>query len=304
MYDALIIGGGPAGLAAAVYFARQKISFVLLTQEVGGKVIWSSDVENYLGFHLLDGSELVKKFQAHLQDYAGTFEIKEGEPVQVLEPFEHGFRALTTRGTYTARAVLIATGAQSRKLNVPGEQELFGHGVTYCATCDAPLFAGKCVHVIGGGNSAMDAALLAEKYASHVTIVSLHAELAGDTGMKKRCLESKKISVLGETRTTRFDGVKQLTGIGLIGPDGAERVELTDGAFIEIGLAPVSQFIECVAKNKNGEIIVDKQNRTSVPGIVAAGDVTDIGARQIAVAVGEGSKAALELLHYLQTTSV
>lgn len=302
MYDVVIIGGGPAGLAAAIYLARQKMKFAVIAGELGGKALWSSDIENYLGFHLMDGADLVKQFRKHLDDYSGTFDLKEGEKATGVELADKGFTVRTDVGSYPARAILVATGQENRRLDVPGETEFYGKGVTYCATCDAPLFSGRAVHVIGGGNSAMDAALFLEKYASRVTIVSVKPELTGDEGMKEKCLASAKIEFLPRTKTTRIVGDGFVTAIGLVGPDGAERLASTQGVFIEVGLVPISGFIDLVAKDRWGQIIVDKRNRASVAGIWAAGDVTDVTEKQIAVAVGEGSKAALDIIRHFRST--
>lgn len=302
MFDVIIIGGGPGGLAAAVYFARQKMKFAILTVDIGGQALLSSDVENYLGFHLLNGVDLVAKFREHLNGYEGQFELHEQEPARKVEKIDHGFRVTTDKGSYEAKALLVATGAKHRELKVPNEKEMYGKGLTYCATCDAPLFKDKKVYVIGGGNSAMDAALFLEKYTTGIVIVTINAELMGDDLMKSRVLKSPNISVLYSTKTTKIVGTARVEGIGLVGPDGAERVEKTDGVFIEIGVVPVSDFIDIVAKDKWGQIIVDKRNKTSVDGIYAAGDVTDVTEKQIAVAVGEGSKAALEIINYLHST--
>jgi alkyl hydroperoxide reductase subunit F len=271
---------------------------------VGGKALWSSDVENYLGFHLLDGVDLVKKFRDHLLDYKDAYELKEGELVTSVEKSDKKFIVFTATQKYETRAVLITTGEINRTLNIPGEKELTGHGVAYCAACDAPLCKDKIVYVIGGGNSAMDAAIFTAKYATHVTLVCQNAELAGDSVMKQTCLTSPAITVLTSTKTSKILGDTSVSGIGLVGSDGVERIEQTQWVFIEIGLTPVSQFIDSVAKNKWGEIVVDKHNQTSVPGIFAAGDVTDVTEKQISVAVGEGSKAALQLIKFLQTTPV
>jgi len=299
MLDAIIVGAGPAGMAAAVYMARQKLKFAILTNDVGGQTLLSDDVENYLGFHLLDGGELVKKFREHLKDYADQFELKEQEPVERIDGIAGGFRVVTPKGMYDTRTVLIATGTIHRTLNVPGERDLYGKGVTYCANCDAPLFRGKNVYVVGGGNSAMDAALFLEKYTMEITMVVLNPELMGDSILRAKIMGSKNIRVLSQTKTTKIVGTDHVTGIGLLGPDGEERTEPCDGVFIEVGLRPVSGFIDLVAKDKLGQIIVDKVNRTNVPGIFAAGDVTDITEKQISVAVGEGSKAALQLISYI-----
>ncbi len=303
MYDVIIIGGGPAGLAATVYLARQKLKFMLLTREVGGQTLLSSDIENYLGFHLIDGVSLVQQFRKHLEDYKDAFELHEGELVRKAEKLDGGFRVSTDKGAYESKALLIATGEKHRELNVPGEKELYGHGVTYCATCDAPLFGGKNVAVVGGGNSAMDAALFLEKYAAHVTLMTVNKELTGDSVMKKKCDTSPKISVIPNAKTTRILGAEknQVTGIEYQTPDAKLWTLQTEGVFVEIGLVPVSGFIDFVDKDKKGQIVVDKHNASSVPGIWAAGDVTDVTEKQIAVAVGEGSKAALGVIKWLQT---
>ncbi len=301
IYDAIIIGGGPAGMAAAVYLARQKLSFLILTGNVGGQTLWSSDVENYLGFHLLDGVDLVKRFREHLKDYRQQFELKEQELVTQIEKIEQRFRLTTARGIYDTRTILVATGAKHRELGVPGERALFGKGVTYCAACDAPLFAGKRVCIVGGGNSAMDAALFTEKYAKSVLLVSINTELQGDVVMQKKIQTSQRIRVLTSTRTEAIVGKDHVEGVQLVGKKGGVVTESVEGVFIEIGLEPVSQFVDWVMKDRWGQIVVDKHNATTVEGIWAAGDVTDITEKQISVAVGEGSKAGLSIIHYLQT---
>ncbi|MSR84994.1 FAD-binding protein [Candidatus Uhrbacteria bacterium] len=301
MFDCVIVGGGPAGLAAAVYLARQKLSFIIVTGDVGGQALWSDDVENYLGFHLMNGIELVNQFKKHLEDYKDYFALKEGEEASKIEKMEGGFRVATPQGLYETKTVLIATGTKHRVLGVPGEKELYGKGVTYCANCDSPLYKDKTVYVIGGGNSAMDAALFVEKYATRVVMVSVNAELQGDAVMKAKIAQSKKINVYLSTKTTKVMGSLIVTGIGLMGPDGKEYEEKTDGVFIEIGLAPVTGFIDFVAKDTHQQIIVDKMTATNVEGVWAAGDVTDVTEKQISVAVGEGSKGALAIIKYLQT---
>jgi NADH-dependent peroxiredoxin subunit F len=304
MYDVVIIGGGPAGMAAAVYFARQKMNFLLLGGEVGGKANWSSDVENYLGFHLLDGIELVKKFKQHLQDYKDSFTLREGELVTSVERSGTGFVVKTDADLYETKTVLIATGEENRKLNIPGEKEFYGKGVTYCAICDAPLFGGKRVYVIGGGNSAMDAALFLAKYAMQVTLVTVNAELSGDAVMKRRCVESDNITVLTKTKITGVFGTTFVEHIELVDESQKTYRVPCEGVFVEIGLTPVSGFIDFVQKDQWGQIVVDKHNATSAAGVFAAGDVTDITEKQIAVAVGEGSKAALAIIKYFQTSNI
>lgn len=301
MFDTFIVGGGPAGLAAAVYLARQKFSFALCTGNIGGQALLSDDVENYLGFHLMNGNGLVKHFQDHLQDYKDAFELKEGEEVRKIEKTDQGFRIKTDKADYETRTVLIGTGTKHRKLNVPGEDLLYGHGVTYCANCDSPLFKDKIVYVIGGGNSAMDAALFVAKYATKVGLVFVNPTLQGDETMQQKIKADPKMKLYPSTKTTRILGKEQVVGIELMGTDGKAFSEKTDGVFIEIGLQPITDFIDFVAKDRFQQIVVDKFNATNVEGIWAAGDVTDITEKQISVAVGEGSKAALSIIKYLQT---
>jgi len=304
MYDVIIIGGGPAGLAAAVYFARQKLKFLILTGHVGGQTIWSTDIEDYLGFHLLNGQALVKQFRDHLADYDGMYELHEGEHVTEIKKSEGIFQVISEKTSYESKSILIATGTKRRELGVIGEKEFYGKGVTYCATCDAPLFKGKKVFVIGGGNSAMDAALFAEKYASGVTVITINAELKGDAVMKSKIVANPRIRVLALTKTTKIVGNSFVSGIGYSGEDGIEHEESCEGVFIEIGLMPSTNFADIVEKDQWKQIVIDKRNKTSVPGIFAAGDCTDVADKQIGIAVGEGSKAALELIKYLQTSHV
>ena len=287
-------------MSAAIYFARQKLKVAMFTGDLGGQVVWSSDVENYLGLHQLTGVQLVQRFQKHLQEYRSLIDIHENEKVTSIGKSRHGFSLQTTKGSYEGKTVLIASGATHRTLGVPGERELSGRGVTYCATCDAPLYKAKRVFVIGGGNSAMDAALFAQKYATEVHLVTINKELMGDAVMKKSCLANTNIIVHTETKTVAFEGKMKLERIRFAGPKG-EFEERADGAFIEVGLMPNADFIDFVEKDQWGQIVVDKRNATNVEGVYAAGDVTDVTEKQISVAVGEGSKAALSVIKYLQT---
>ncbi len=300
-YEAMIIGGGPAGLAAAIYFARQKLAFIMIADAIGGQAAWSSDVENYLGFHLVDGMHLVDKFREHLNDYKDSFVLWEGQRIAELVAIEGGFRAKTEKGdTCDARTVLIATGEKHREIGAPGEKAFYGRGVTYCATCDAPMYAGKDTVVVGGGNSAMEAALLLEKYAKSVSIILVNDALKGDEMYKQRILSSKMIRVIPNAKTTRIFGDTFVNGLEYEMQGGAREILDVQGVFIEIGLVPASDFVSIVKKDKWNQILVNERNETSVSGIWAAGDVTNITEKQIAVAVGEGSKASLQLIKWLQ----
>lgn len=302
MYDSIIIGGGPAGMSAAVYMARRKLNFALLTGELGGQVLYSTEIENYLGIHEVTGVELLQKFQEHLEDYRKLFDIFEQEKATRVKQLNGGFQVFTEKNAYQTKTLLIATGAKHRKLKIPGEAELDGKGVTYCSTCDAPIYQGKTVAVVGGGNSAMEAALLAAEYSDQVHLLVLDAALKGEDALKQKVNASEKIRTHFNAKTTRILGEEAVTGVIFETEAGEETLEV-QGVFIEIGLVPVSGFIDFVEKNKKGEIIVDKMNRTSVEGVWAAGDVTDISEKQIAIAVGEGCKASLEIIRHLQKQS-
>lgn len=301
MLDSVIIGGGPAGLAAAVYLARQKVSFALITQIFGGNAIWSADVENYLGFHLLDGSHLVEKFREHLKDYEGMFQLIEGDQIATLEQIPGGFKLKTAKNVeLESKTVLIATGEKHRELNIPGEKAFYGRGVTYCATCDAPLYRGKDVVVVGGGNSAMEAAMFLEKYAKSVTILTVNEKLTGDAIYRKKIESSEQIRILTKAKASKILGDSFVSGLEYEQSDGTKKLLDVQGIFIEIGLIPVSDFVSFVKKSNGGEILVNEHNETNVNGVWAAGDVTNVTEKQIAIAVGEGSKAALRVIKWLQ----
>lgn len=303
MYDLVIIGGGPAGLAAAVYSARQRINFMLLTGNIGGQTAISADIENYLGFPSTNGVELSGFFEKHVTKY--KIDIKEGEMAADIQKKAVGFTVKTADGSYDTKTVLIATGKKPRKLGVPGEDRLDRKGISYCATCDAPIYDGKDVAVIGGGNSAMDAALLVSKYSKKVYIININPELRGDELMLENIGKSRSITVYNNSFTTEVIGEKNVTALKFRngGADKPEEILSVEGVFIEIGYVPSVDFDKLTEKNKWNEIVIHQENfttnLTSVPGIFAAGDVTDVPEKQILVAAGEGVKAVISIFKYL-----
>ncbi len=297
MYDSIIIGAGPAGMSAAIYMARQKLDFIILSKNIGGYVAQSSEVGNYLGFHLIDGNKLADKFEEHVNDY--DVEIRSPEEVVKIKKIKKGFKVKSDKDEYETKSVLIATGEKHRKLDVPGEKKLEGKGVTYCATCDAPLFKDKDIAIVGGGNSAMEAALFGAKYSDNVYIININKKLQGSKTLIKRVEDSDKIKIITKAETTEILGDDFVSGLKYK-KDGKEKELEVQGVFIEIGLIPVSDFVDIVKKNKKGEIITNKKNATGTKGIFAAGDVTDVTQKQIAVAVGEGCKAGLAIIKYVQ----
>ncbi len=296
MVDLIIIGAGPAGITAAIYAARKKMEVIVISEDVGGQAAVSGDIENYTGYQFITGPELAAKFEEHMR----KFDIisKENEKAVSLKKTGDIVKVSTSKGAYEARAVIIASGKRSKELNVPGENEFKNKGLTYCATCDAPLFLSKEVAIIGGGNSALDAALQLMRIARHVYIININPELGGDAIMRHKVLESSIVDVFNNARTTAVLGDKMVNAIR-IKQDEAERVLPVEGVFVEIGLKPNSEFTEGIEKNDFNEIKVNNRNETNISGIFAAGDVTDVPEKQIVIAAGEGSKAALSAFGYL-----
>lgn len=298
MFDSIVVGGGPAGMSAAIYLVRKKMKTLLISPDFGGQASKSSEIENYLGFESITGPELMQKFSAHTKKIG--VESKIGEEVKNIKKIDGGFAVITDSETYGTKSVILTCGKTPRALNVVGEEEYIGKGIGYCAVCDGPLFSGKVVSIIGGGNSALDAALETQKYASKVYILNKDADFQGDEIRKDKVKESEKIEILTQVETTGFFGEQFLKGIKYKDKSGKEVEILTDGAFIEIGWAPATESVKnLVALNPLKEIIIDVENRTNVPGIFAAGDVTNIKEKQIIVAAGEGAKAALNAWQYI-----
>lgn len=296
VYDLIIIGAGPAGITAAIYAARKKLNFLVITMNIGGQTAWSGDIENYTGYQFITGPELVAKFEEHMKSYG--IAVKEGEEVLNIASAGSIIKVTTNRAGYEATTVIIASGKVSRELGVAGEKEYKNRGLTYCATCDGPLFAGKDVAVIGGGNSALDAALQMVKIARHVYMINNTSALGGDAVMREKVEGSAIVTVINDAAVSEIMGEKMVSGIR-IKKGGKEESLAVQGVFVEIGLIPNSKFAKDIEKNQYGEIKVNDANETNMPGIFAAGDVTDISQKQIIIAAGEGSKAALAAFKYL-----
>ena len=303
MYDLMIIGGGPAGMTAAVYAARKKLNTLLLSKDVGGQVNWTLGIENYMGYQFIEGPELIHKFEEQVKQF--PLDVKIGEGVSSLSRIDGGFEARTDSGeTYQAKAAIVATGKRPRQLNVPGEEELKGRGVTYCAICDGPLFAGMKVAVIGGGNSALEAADDMVKVADHIYLVSV-TPLTGDQVLIDKVKGADNLTMFLEHEVLEITGEKFVDGIRIRDLKTTQERELeVGGVFVEIGLLPNSGLAKgIVTLNRPGEIEVNCGSETGVPGLFAAGDVTNVLEKQIVIAAGEGAKAALQAHRYLQRLS-
>ncbi len=302
MYDLIIVGGGPAGISASIYAARKKMNFLLVSRDIGGQVLTSGNIENYLGFSEVDGVQLVERMIEHMN----RFKISPlSDEVTAIEKMDKGFRLKTLSGkTLEARTLLLCTGSEHRKLGVPGEKEFTGFGVSYCYTCDAPFYRGKSVVVVGGGNAGFEAAEQLLQYAKHITIIELTDTLRADEILKEKVLSSDKVKVLLRHGVKEIKGDSQ-KGVTAVVLEDLERGEVyeypTDGVFVEIGLVPNTDIVENldVLRNDRKEIIVDCNNRTSEKGVYAAGDCTNVVAKQIITAAGEGAKALLSVYHDL-----
>lgn len=300
MYDVIIIGAGPAGLTAGIYCARKKLKTLILSRNIGGQTKRTWGVENYLGFTIISGPELVAKFQEHIKKF--DIKIKERTDIKKIGKKGKVFQIKTSRGkTYESKTVIVASGKIPKKLDIINESEYIGRGLTYCTTCDAPLFAKKDVAVVGGGNAALEAVLQLMEIAEKIYLIDIAEKLSGDEIMQEKIRVSKKVEILNNTEIKQIKGNSFLDQIIVQSRKTGKTREINiEGLFIEIGSTPSVDFIKDLVKlNKFNEIKIDKHNMTSVPGIFAAGDVTNVIDKQIIIAAGEGAKAALGAYNYL-----
>lgn len=302
IFDVIIIGAGPAGIAAAIYAVRKSLKVLILTKMVGGQAANSSEVENYPGFTMITGRDLAKQFRMELLNFENNgLWLKEGVEVVNLSGSAPEFTIETSDGQkYHGKTVLIASGRIPKPLGVPGEKELLGKGVASCVTYDSPFYKDKDVAVVGGGNSALDTVFALQKVARSITIINIGEQLQGDSMLLKNVTSSPKVKVLNNQQTLAILGDKAVGGIKIKdSKTNQEQVIPVSGVFVEIGWTPSTGFDKLTNKNDKGEIEVDEYGATSVPGVYAAGDVNNIRGEQIVIAAGEGAKAALKLAEYL-----
>ena len=312
IYDLIIIGGGPAGIAAGIYAARKKLKSLLITKDWGGQMTKATEIGNWPGTKKISGMDLIKQMSEHLREF--EIEIKEGKEVIDLDKKGDIFTVRDNDQAYEAKAVIIATGKIPRALNIPGEEEFKGKGVSFCATCDAPMFKDKAVAVVGGGNVGFATATDLLKYAKKIYILEFFPEMKGDSITKEKLKKTGKVEFILNAAVKEIKGKKlapyraEGSGSGfvesLIYEDRktSKDVELSvEGVFIAVGMMPKVGFAEkLVELNKIGEIVIDKDNYTKTLGLFAAGDITDIKYEQIVIAAGEGAKAALAATEYLK----
>ena len=300
MYELIIVGGGPAGMTAAVYAARKLLKTLLISSDIGGQVMWTNGVENYMGYQFIEGDELISKFQKQVNQF--PIDQKIGLKVTQIKQIDGGFEVISESGdNFQGKVVILASGKRPRRLNVTGEMELTGHGVTYCSICDGPEFSGQRVAVIGGGNSAIEAALDVVKVAEHVDMVSV-TPLTGDPIMIEKLSDADNLTIYTEQTTEKILGQNMVEGIVIkdLKTGSTKQLDVT-GVFVEIGLVPNSDMVKDLVKlNQVGEVPVNCACETEVPGFFAAGDVSTAPEKQIIIAAGEGAKAALQAHRYLR----
>jgi len=301
-YDVLVIGGGPAGASAAIYSARKGIRTGVIAERFGGQVMDTLGIENFISVKATEGPKLVTALEEHVKEYeVDIMNLQRAKSVQKNDLNSLFEIELENGGKLKSKSVIVATGARWRELNVPGEKEFKGKGVAYCPHCDGPLFKGKHVAVIGGGNSGVEAAIDLANIVGHVTLFEFASELKADHILQKRLYSLSNVDVILDAQTTEVIGTDKVSGMIYLDRKSNEKktIEL-EGIFIQIGLLPNTDFVKNIVDlSRFGEIIVDNHNQSSLPGLFAAGDVTTVPYKQIIIAMGEGARASLGAFDYL-----
>lgn len=303
MFDLVIIGGGPAGVSAGVYAARKRLKTILITEAFGGQSTESVGIENWIGTKNISGPDFGKLLEDHLRAYAGEWvEIKSGSKVQNVSKIEGGFKVESDTGSYEAKTILVATGSTRRKLEVPGAEEFENKGISYCASCDGPLFAGQDVAVIGGGNAAFETAAQLLNYASSVTLLIRGDNFKADEVTVEKVLSHPNMKAIKNALPKEIRGEKFVSTL-VYEEGGAEKELPVTGIFVEIGLVPTTWFIkDLIVLNKYGQIEVDpRTQKTSLDGVWAAGDSTDGLYHQNNIAAGDAVKALEDIYLHIHT---
>jgi alkyl hydroperoxide reductase subunit F len=303
MYDCIIVGGGPGGVAAGVYAARKQMKALFITENFLSQSTVSASIENWIGTITIPGWEFGQTLEKHLRAQEGL-EIKTGERATgIVERPAGGYRITTSQGDYETKTVIIATGGRHRHLDVPGEEKFIGKGVVFCSTCDAPFFKQRKVAVVGSGNSALEAVEDLLPYANEIVLIVRGSELKGDKVTQEKILASPKVSVIYNGETQAILGEEKVTGLRYHDKTTDQEKEIAlDGVFVEIGMVPNTEFAKGMLElNERGEIILDTRHATtSQPGIFATGDATDAPYKQNNISAGLGVTAALAAYDYIR----
>jgi alkyl hydroperoxide reductase subunit F len=296
-YDVVIVGAGPAGLTAGVYCARKMLNTIIISENIGGQALESWAIENYMGYRMITGEDLMKKFEEQVRTLNIRLEL---DKVIAIAKDNGLFTISTISGnTLKAKAVILTQGNRPKKLGGANEEQYLGRGLSICSTCDGPLYKGKVVAVVGGGNSALQTAVEMSDIALSVSLI-VRSTIRADPVYIEKLKERKNITVYSGTHVSSLHGEKFLSGITIRDEQGKEQTIGLDGVFIEIGWLPNTDMVEnLVQLNEKKEIVVDINGHTSIPGIYAAGDVTSVKSKQIIIASGDGAKAALEAFEYI-----
>lgn len=298
IYDVIIVGAGPSGLAAAIYTTRRSLKTLLLSKDLGGQAAMTDNIENYPGFEKTGGLELMQKFQAQAMKFGTEFLFEE---VEALNKEGEIFSLTTSKGrTVQARVVILAFGLTPKNLNVPGEKQLIGRGVAYCATCDGPLYKGKDVVVVGGGNSALDAAEFMSKIANKVYLLHRRDIFRGEQILINKVTSTANIEIIYNAESKEVKGEQKVEAL-VYEQEGTLKELKVDGVFVEIGhMAKTDWTAELVDLTERKEIKISRDCETKTPGLFAAGDITDISYKQAVISAGEGAKAGLQAYKFLQ----
>lgn len=300
MYDTIIIGSGAAGMTAGIYAVRRKMKTLIIGRQVGGQIIWASTIENYPGFKSVGSFELIQKMQDQVKSLG--VEMKTEEVEKVIKDGD-SFSVITDQERYQGKTIIMAMGLSPRRLNIPGEKELTGRGVSYCANCDGPLFKNKVVAVVGGGNAALDAAEVLSKIAKKVYLIYRRSKFKGFEILADKVNKKNNIDIRLDSEITEILGSQKLEKLKVTNTIEQTVTELrVDGLFIEIGHEPKTDMVaDLVARDSKGQIVVDLSGKTSLNGVFAAGDITQNEFKQIIISCGQGAVAALSAYKYLQT---
>lgn len=302
LYDLIIIGGGPAGITAGIYAARQKLNTLLIVKSFGGQIARKTvAIENYPGFEKISGIELIKRLEKHLRKQ--KIDIERDEVIKLKKIGKNFFVQTKSRYRFQSKAVIIASGADPRPLEVPGEKKFIGRGLSYCTTCDAPLFENKTVVVIGGGNAGFEAAIALSNWAKKIYILEYAPKVGADEINQERVKKTEKVDIITNAALKKIQGQEFVDSIVCQNRKTQKLNTLNvEGVFVEIGSQPATSFLkDLIEFNERDEIKVDFETyQTKTPGLFAAGDVNVGRYKQIVTACGEGAKAALAAFEYLQ----
>jgi len=302
MYDTIIIGQGPAGITAGIYAARREMKTLILGKEAGGQIIWAGEIENYPGFINISNFELITRFNEHA--LASGVEVKTTEVKKIEKKEDGSFILFTEKEQFEAKTIIIAMGLAPRRLAVPGELELSGKGVSYCANCDGPLYRGKVVAVIGSGNSAFDAAEVLSKIASKVYLIARSDKFKAFDSLVEEVKARENIEIITNAKIDKIEGKEKVEAVAYKDVDGKIVEMPLDGVFVEIGRIASTDLVgEFVDRDEKDQILTDSKQSTKTPGLFAAGDVVVSEFKQITIAMGQATVAALSAYQHIQGTA-